>query len=258
METQKNFNNDVNGGGTHGEASSSGSEFVRDGQTLGRYQATGSQRSNQRRRWTKADNIRAITSFYKSNPNAIGYRQRMHCICFEDGGFEITEQNLADQVRRIRKKEIITRVEGEEIERKLKEENRPATAEETLSVVENIEQNTRTTEVRTEMASETPLISTNESNHQNLEDNNNVLLSSLKEIIQNNEKQMTPALRSYDNKKLKDVTKRVNDVLGTIETNSISETKNLIIAGITLMYKELGKKTMHRKQKPKSLTGKGG
>ena len=69
---------------------------------------------------------------------------------------------------------------------------------------------------------------------------------------------MTPALRSYDNKKLKDVTKRVNDVLGTIETNSISETKNLIIAGITLMYKELGIKTMHRKQKPKSLTGKGG
>ena len=125
-------------------------------------------------------------------------------------------------------------------------------------MTENIEQNTRTIEVRTEMASETPLISTNESNQQNLEDNNNVLLSSLKEIIQNNEKQMTPSLRSYDNKKLKDVTKRVNDVLGTLETNSISETKNLIIAGITLVYKELGIKTMRRKQKPKSLTGKGG
>ena len=101
MATQENFNNDVNGGGTLGEASSSGSEFVGDGQTLGRYQATRSQKSNQRRRWTKADNIRAIKSFYKSNPNAIGYRQRMHGIWFEDGGFEITEQNLADQVRRI-------------------------------------------------------------------------------------------------------------------------------------------------------------
>ena len=58
---------------------------------------------------------------------------------FEDGGFEITEQNLADQVRRIRKKEIITRVECEEIERKLKEENRPATAEDTLSEKEKID-----------------------------------------------------------------------------------------------------------------------
>ena len=62
---------------------------------------------------------------------------------------------------------------------------------------------------------------------------------------------MTPALRSYDNKKLKDVTKRVNDVLGTIETNSISETKNLIIAGITLMYKELGIKNNAQKTKAK-------
>ena len=83
MEAQTNYNNDVNGGGTHGEASSSGSEFVREGQTLGRYQATRSQRSNQRRRWTKTDNIRAIISFYKSNPNAIGYRQRMNCICLK-------------------------------------------------------------------------------------------------------------------------------------------------------------------------------
>ena len=31
METHKNFNNDVNGGGTLGEASSSGSEFFGEG-----------------------------------------------------------------------------------------------------------------------------------------------------------------------------------------------------------------------------------
>ena len=85
METQENFNNDVSEGGTLGESSSSGSEFDGDGQTLGRYQATRSQRSNQRRRWTTADNIRAITSFYKSNPNAIVYRQRMQCIWFDEG-----------------------------------------------------------------------------------------------------------------------------------------------------------------------------
>ena len=90
METQENFNNDVSGGGTLGEASSSVSEFVGDGQTLGRYQATKSQKGNQRRRWTKADNIRAITSFYKSSPNAIGYHKRRHCIWLDEGGFEIT------------------------------------------------------------------------------------------------------------------------------------------------------------------------
>ena len=113
----------------------------------------------------KPDNIRAMTSFYKSSQNAIGYRQRMHCIWFEEGGFEITEQNLADQVRRIRKKEIITRVECEEIERKIKEQNGPATAEETSPVPENIEQNTKTIEMRTGMTIEAPFITTDESNH---------------------------------------------------------------------------------------------
>ena len=175
----------------------------------------------------------------------------MHYIWFDEGGFEITEQNLADQVRRIRKKEIITRVGCEEIERKLKEQNGLATAEESSPVAENIEQNGGTIEMRTGMTIETPLIRTNESNHQNPEDNAKVLLSSRKEIMQNNEKQMNPSLRFFDNNKLKDITKRVNDVLGSIETNSISETKNLIIAGITLVYKESGIKGNVQKTKSK-------
>ena len=89
--------------------------------------------------------------------------------------------------------------------------------------------------MRTQIASETFLISTNESNHQNLGDNTDVLLSSLKEIIQSNEKQMTPSLRFYDNSKLKDIAKRVNDVLETIETNSISETKNMMMIIIVII-----------------------
>ena len=50
-------------------------------------------------------------------------------------------------------------------------------------------------------------------------------------------KKKTHSLRSNDDTTLKDVTKRFNNVLQTIQTNSISETKNLIISGITFGYK---------------------
>ena len=82
------------------------------------------------------------------------------------------------------------------------------------------------------MGSGTPLLSFDEGNDQHLDDDANFLFSSLTEIIQSNDKQMTTFIRSYDSRKLKDMTKRDNFVLGAIETSTISESKDLLIAGI--------------------------
>ena len=72
-----------------------------------------------RRKWTKDDNILLWKCYIKSEPNLKGYRKRFHKTWIEDGGFNVSEQRICDQVRQIEKKEWLTKVEREMIQRNL-------------------------------------------------------------------------------------------------------------------------------------------
>ena len=60
--------------------------------------------------------------FYRSKPKINGYRQRMHAIRRDKGMFNITEQRLMDQQSQIRKKQTLTKLELEEIQRRIEDE----------------------------------------------------------------------------------------------------------------------------------------
>ena len=60
--------------------------------------------------------------YYKSKPKINGYRQQMHAIWRDKGKFNITEQRLTDQQSQIRKKQSLTNLELEEIQRRIEDE----------------------------------------------------------------------------------------------------------------------------------------
>ena len=51
-----------------------------------------------------------------------GYRQRMHAIWRDKGMFNITEQRLMDQQSQIRKKQWLTKLELEKMQRRIEDE----------------------------------------------------------------------------------------------------------------------------------------
>ena len=60
--------------------------------------------------------------YFRSKSKINGYRQRMHAIWRDKGMFNITEQRLVDQQSQIRKKQRLTKLELEEIQRRIEDE----------------------------------------------------------------------------------------------------------------------------------------
>ena len=89
----------------------------------GRCQATAKMKCS------KELSVAVIECYYLSTPTDVngrpvrGYRRRMHNFWKERGLPTITEQRLYDQARIIRKNEWLTRVELEEIRRRIEEDS---------------------------------------------------------------------------------------------------------------------------------------
>ena len=60
--------------------------------------------------------------YIRSKPKTNGYRERIHAIWRDKGMFNITEQRLMDQQSQIRKKQRLTKLELEEIQRRIEDE----------------------------------------------------------------------------------------------------------------------------------------
>ena len=81
--------------------------------------------NKERQTWTKTLNTAVMECYFLSRPldeegkPVRGYRRRMHNIWKERYRTEITEQLLCDQARMIRKNEWITKLELENIRRKI-------------------------------------------------------------------------------------------------------------------------------------------
>ena len=117
MSNNENTDNGVNGPSTDGEGPSSGRCPVEEQHRPGRHHATAEKRT--RTRWERNDNLNVMECYFRSNPDQRGYRKRMYEIWQEKGLFSVSEQRLADQANQIIKKGWLTKVELEELQRRL-------------------------------------------------------------------------------------------------------------------------------------------
>ena len=169
-----------------------------------------------------------------SNPAERGYRKRMHNIWNERENAPLSEQRLADQVNSIKKNNWLSELERDEIERQLipnviMVEHQP---------IEEVEMTNNDNILPEVTAIETPI---------NVE-----YVNKLTEWMQIEEKAKLPSLKAYDQKKLKENTKIVNEVMTLIPTNNITETNNLEYAGarlvVELMQAKLPKSNPSKQQ----------
>ena len=99
-------NNDMNGSGSFGEATSSGIGLDATQVGLGRYPTSAEESGSQggRKNWSKLENKVVIECYIDSEPEKRGYRKIMFRILNENGLFAVSEQRLGDQVRQIKVK----------------------------------------------------------------------------------------------------------------------------------------------------------
>jgi len=109
---RKNKANDVNGMFSQARHVSSGSGYVEDQATYSHQPVTGTTI----RRYSREDNNAVMECYFKSRPGVRGYRKIMYELWKERGGFDISEQRLADQARTIKKHKHFTEEKLHEIE----------------------------------------------------------------------------------------------------------------------------------------------
>ena len=119
MNTNSLLNSDVNRAGANdGEGPSSGRCPMAQQHGPGRHPATA---ARMRRKWTKYENRVVMECFYLSDPKTRGYRKRMHVLWNDRGMFNVTEQRLIDQKFQIGKKQWLSALELEEIQRNVED-----------------------------------------------------------------------------------------------------------------------------------------
>ena len=185
-----------------------------------------------RRRRTMEENKLVMRCFYQSDPTRRGYRKCMIAIWREKETFEITEQRLVDQARVVRTNEWVTEVELEELRRKILtprdgEENQEING---IHMVEERMQNERNmrqicVRVETEVADEERLI-----------------IDEVKALMIRNETREYLPFKKVDQRKLRDVTKKMNAVIRHIETDDVTQTNKLAMAAAHWVAKEVGLK----------------
>ena len=124
-QTQENHN-DAEGTSQAGQLLS-GSFPVGNQAGSGRHSATGNPTLEKRRTWNRGDNINVMECFYLSQPERRGYMKRMHQIWKERRHFSITDQRIADQIRVINRNGLMSKLEIEEVKRRVM--NEPPTTE---------------------------------------------------------------------------------------------------------------------------------
>ena len=74
-----------------------------------------------RMKWTQQKNRVVMECFYLSDPKTTGYRKRMHMLWKDREMVNVTEQRLIDQKNQIIKKQWLSSLELEEIQRNVED-----------------------------------------------------------------------------------------------------------------------------------------
>ena len=122
MNQENISDNNVNGAGTCiGEGSSFGRCPVDEQRRPGRYSATANRR-RERINWRPFNKV-VMECYYEGEPDKRGFMKRMKRNWDDRGLFEVSAQRLLDQVRVIKTNEYFSKVELEEIRRKVENRN---------------------------------------------------------------------------------------------------------------------------------------
>ena len=260
MEENQNemFNNDVNGTVRENSPRPAGGSLVGVGGTPGRHQTTntrsneqqasGTTEASQRKKWTKEENKEVWRCYIRSDPANRGYRKRMHNIWIRRNNPTQKEQRLADQARNIANNNWLSKAEREEIERELTPEinrNREQLEREERSEPEEGNENERREGIepeegnRDEMRERIEPEGNGEEMRERIEPEGNgeemrEKINKIKQLMES-ERTRIPSLKSYNQNKLKEKTKEVNEIIKVIPTSNITETNKLIYAGAKMV-----------------------
>ncbi|XP_063956544.1 uncharacterized protein LOC135154347 [Lytechinus pictus] len=195
-------------------------------------QSTTGPKTSTRREWSRRDNMNVMECYYESRPDQErGYIKRMYKIWQEKGLFPTSEQRLADQVRVIKRNELLTEVEREGIRRNVYEPVRDE-QEEVLRPGRE-EQTEATAQFQTELDPTTNRLDEEQEEIK-------IILLEIKEWVTQGERPTPPNLKRIPREKLLIETQKVNDVMKFISSDSIEDTNDLIYAGAVLVTERLG------------------
>ena len=213
-----NTNNEENPNGVNERTSNSsqlspGSGGVRNQACHGRHHAPETTSgSSKRRMYSREDNRNILRCYFASEPDRKGYRKRMKEIWDQSGGFEVTEQRLADQVRNIKKREWFTPEEMDELKPPGERDDQPqeVLTEETLCVEEerlNVEENRES------------------SNDENIEPEIAELIIEIEERKGNIERDRSvlQSLRHIDRDKLQKEVRKIDSALKHVRIHNITD-----------------------------------
>ena len=236
MPNKKSLNNGVKEAGTEGEG------FLPGRCLMGKQRRPGRHPVTAHRKWSKEDNKMAILRYLqgKKGPN-IGYRMRMHQYWKDYELFELEEQHLACQVRSILKTGKLSKVEIEGLKRQIIKLH--------MEIVESItgELDAAEEEVVT-LSDDNVLLQELTAGASGYVEDAGVIESEsesgitkrLKLLLKNPKNDPIPSLWSVDTFQLKHETEEVNKAMSSIMLNDISDFKNLIKAGATIVCERMG------------------
>lgn len=244
-----NTNNETNPNGVnertrHASQLSPGSGTVGNQAVRGRHLTT---ETSSRRKYTREDNRAVMRCYYRSRPDEMGYRKRMHEMWKDQGGFEISEQRMADQVRTIKRKQWFTSEELDEI----KECEKPSQGVE-ITVMEDLGELPTEREDIVNRADSEILTAVTEPQS---EDEISLIRSIVekRDSLRDNRPRLT-ALRHIERAKIMTEVNRIDKVLPHVQTNDITEVNDTIMACAILITDKLCPVTNGRDGQQRSKT----
>ena len=208
-----------------------------------------------RRKWSKEDNLMLWRCYLLSEPGKRGYRQRLHKICLDNNGANVTEQRLCDQRTQIEKKGWLTDVEKEMIQRHILPHEPGASVSELeqdggeqITIQPGIVQEEEEVSIDAVIPTELNNPSEEPNDEADLSPEDLAVLTRLREINLAVEKPIFN-LKTFNKYDVMAKTTTVNKLLKYFSPQTITETRNLLQAASSLVGELLGAKKPTAKQK---------
>jgi hypothetical protein len=178
--------------------------------------------------------------YFFSRPGEHGHRGRFFELYHERNGYAISEQNLADRARYILKKgKGLTSVELEEIKRRVLGEESTSPSD---GISESQDAESFHLERSVDLPSELDLTTAQRELRQQL-------IKEMTEVTNLADRPGLPNLKRWKRGKVAEETAAVNQVIGTIEVDNITQVNDLMYAGAKVVAQRLGAITVPKRNK---------
>ena len=189
-----------------------------------------------KKKWTVTENKEVLMCYFEADPSQRGYRKRMRNIWLsKHPDSTIAEERLADQINAVKRRNLLTSVAIEEIQRGL--------STQTCHTESSIPEQPKSNQPDLTSIEEIP------QQQHNLNPRQMALKSRLKAQLQQEHRLRLPALNNtHRNKDLTQIIADINKkVLCTIDTATIEETNQLLYSTAVVVTEELGYKVQSKR-----------